>query len=94
MISTVAATIGDRQIDTGLHTTTPDAPDVQEYLAEMLGKGSTHAVLETTSHGLHQHRVDSCEFDVAVITNITHEHLDYHGSFESYREAKPPSSAC
>ncbi len=88
MISTVAASIGDRQIDTGLHTTTPDAPDVQEYLAEMAAAGSTYAVLETTSHGLHQKRVDACEFDVAVLTNITHEHLDYHGTFENYREAK------
>jgi UDP-N-acetylmuramoyl-L-alanyl-D-glutamate--2,6-diaminopimelate ligase len=88
MVSTVAASIGQRQIDTGLHTTTPDAPDMQEYLAEMLAAGSTFAVLETTSHGLHQKRVDACEFDVAVITNITHEHLDYHGTFENYRDAK------
>lgn len=88
MISTVAAVIGDRQIDTGLHTTTPDSLDVQEYLAEMVDAGSAYAVLETTSHGLHQKRVDACEFDVAVITNITHEHLDYHGTFEAYRDAK------
>jgi UDP-N-acetylmuramoyl-L-alanyl-D-glutamate--2,6-diaminopimelate ligase len=88
MVSTVAASIGERQIDTGLHTTTPDAPDMQEYLAEMVAAGSAYAVLETTSHGLHQRRVDACEFDIAVITNITHEHLDYHGTFENYRQAK------
>ena len=45
-------------------------------------------MLETTSHGLAQHRVTGSEYDVAVVTNITHEHLDYHGSYEAYREAK------
>jgi UDP-N-acetylmuramoyl-L-alanyl-D-glutamate--2,6-diaminopimelate ligase len=45
-------------------------------------------VLESTSHGLAQHRVTACEFDIGVVTNITHEHLDYHGSYEAYREAK------
>jgi UDP-N-acetylmuramoyl-L-alanyl-D-glutamate--2,6-diaminopimelate ligase len=88
LISTVNAVIGDRVLDTGLHTTTPDANDVQRYLAEMVAAGMTHCVLETTSHGLAQHRVDACEFDVAVVTNITHEHLDVHGSLEAYRAAK------
>lgn len=88
LISTVNAVIGDRVLDTGLHTTTPDANDVQRYLAEMVLAGMTHCVLETTSHGLAQHRVTGCEFDVAVVTNITHEHLDVHGSLEAYRAAK------
>ncbi len=88
MISTVNAVIGDRVLDTGLHTTTPDADDVQRYLAEMVNAGMTHCVLETTSHGLAQRRVDGCEFDIAVVTNITHEHLDVHGSLEAYRAAK------
>jgi UDP-N-acetylmuramoyl-L-alanyl-D-glutamate--2,6-diaminopimelate ligase len=88
MISTVNAVIGDRVLDTGLHTTTPDAPDVQRYLAQMRAAGMTHCVLETTSHGLAQHRVTACEFDIAVVTNITHEHLDFHGSLEGYRAAK------
>lgn len=88
MISTVNAVIGERTYDTGLHTTTPDAPDVQRYLAEMVKAGMTHVVLETTSHGLAQHRVTACEYDVAVLTNITHEHLDYHKTFEEYRSAK------
>jgi UDP-N-acetylmuramoyl-L-alanyl-D-glutamate--2,6-diaminopimelate ligase len=88
MISTVNARIGDEESDTGLHTTTPDAPDVQAYLARMVEAGATHAVLEVTSHGLAQHRVTGCDFDVAVVTNITHEHLDAHGSLEAYRQAK------
>ena len=88
LISTVHAVIGDQIYNTGLHTTTPDAPDIQRYLAQMRDAGTEIAVLETTSHGLAQHRVTGCAFDVAVITNITHEHLDFHGSFEAYREAK------
>jgi UDP-N-acetylmuramoyl-L-alanyl-D-glutamate--2,6-diaminopimelate ligase len=88
LISTVNAVIGETQRDTGLHTTTPDSPDVQAYLAEMVVAGAEYAVLEATSHGLAQHRVTACDFDVAVVTNITHEHLDFHGSFEEYREAK------
>ena len=88
MISTVNAVIGDEVLDTGFHVTTPDAHDVQRYLAKMVDAGLTHVVLETTSHGWAQHRVDACEFDIGVITNITHEHFDEHGSYENYRAAK------
>jgi UDP-N-acetylmuramoyl-L-alanyl-D-glutamate--2,6-diaminopimelate ligase len=88
MISTVNAVIGDEVLDTGFHVTTPDAQDVQRYLAKMVGAGLTHVVLETTSHGWAQYRVDACEFDIGVVTNITHEHMDEHGSYENYRAAK------
>lgn len=88
LISTVNALIGERVLDTGLHTTTPDADAVQRYLREMVDAGMTHGVLETTSHGLAHQRVTGCEFDIAVVTNITHEHLDAHGSLEAYRAAK------
>src|SRR5829696_6036163 len=88
MISTVNAVIGDELLDTGFHVTTPDAHDVQAYLARMLDAGLTHVVLETTSHGWAQYRVDACEFDIGVVTNITHEHMDEHGSYENYRAAK------
>ncbi|MCB9101454.1 MAG: UDP-N-acetylmuramoyl-L-alanyl-D-glutamate--2,6-diaminopimelate ligase [Anaerolineales bacterium] len=88
MINTVNAVIGDTILETGLHTTTPDAPDVQRYLAQMVEAGTEVCLLETTSHGLAQHRVTACEFDVAVVTNITHEHLDIHGSLAGYRAAK------
>jgi UDP-N-acetylmuramoyl-L-alanyl-D-glutamate--2,6-diaminopimelate ligase len=88
MITTVNAVIGDKQLDTGFHVTTPEAPEVQRYLAEMVSVGLTHVVLEATSHGLSQKRVANCEFDLAVVTNITHEHLDYHEDFEAYRFAK------
>jgi UDP-N-acetylmuramoyl-L-alanyl-D-glutamate--2,6-diaminopimelate ligase len=88
MVSTVNAVIGDEVLDTGFHVTTPDAHDVQAYLAKMVEAGLTHVVLETTSHGWAQHRVDASEFDIGVVTNITHEHMDEHGSYENYRAAK------
>lgn len=88
MISTVNAIIGDQTLDTGFHVTTPEAPDVQRYLWLMVNAGMTHVVLEATSHGLAQKRVAACDIDLAVVTNITHEHLDYHGSYEGYRDAK------
>ncbi|MDY6875475.1 MAG: UDP-N-acetylmuramoyl-L-alanyl-D-glutamate--2,6-diaminopimelate ligase [Chloroflexota bacterium] len=88
MVSTVNARIGEEEIDTGLHTTTPDPPAVQQYLARMVETGITHAVLEVTSHGLAQHRVAGCDFDVAAVTNVTHEHLDFHGTLADYQQAK------
>jgi UDP-N-acetylmuramoyl-L-alanyl-D-glutamate--2,6-diaminopimelate ligase len=88
LISSVSAVIGDERLDTGLHVTTPDAHDLQRFLADMVALGATHAVLETTSHGWSQHRADACEFDIGVFTNVTHEHLDEHGSFEAYLQAK------
>jgi UDP-N-acetylmuramoyl-L-alanyl-D-glutamate--2,6-diaminopimelate ligase len=84
MISTVNALIGDRYQDTGLHVTTPDAPQIQALLAEMVAAGTEAVVLEATSHGLAQHRVTAVDFDVAVVTNITHSHLNYHGTWEQY----------
>ncbi len=88
LVSTVNAVIGDQILDTGFHVTTPEAMDMQHYLAEMVQAGITHVVLEATSHGLAQKRVAACEFDIGVVTNITHEHLDYHGDYQGYLEAK------
>ncbi len=87
-ISTIAADIGGHELDTGFHVTTPNAPDVQRYLAQMVENGLTHCVLEMTSHGLAEGRLIGVDIDAAVVTNITHEHLDYHGSWDAYRDAK------
>ncbi len=88
LISTVNAVIRERTLDTGFHVTTPDAPTVQDLLAQMVSQNVSHVVIEATSHGLAQYRVNDCEFDMAVLTNLSHEHLDYHRSFDSYRNAK------
>ncbi|MCS7276818.1 MAG: UDP-N-acetylmuramoyl-L-alanyl-D-glutamate--2,6-diaminopimelate ligase [Dehalococcoidia bacterium] len=68
--------------------TTPEAPQVQAALARMVASGCRYAVVECTSHGLALYRVEDCEPDVGVITNLGRDHLDFHGSFEAYREAK------
>jgi UDP-N-acetylmuramoyl-L-alanyl-D-glutamate--2,6-diaminopimelate ligase len=88
MISTIKAIIGDEEESTGLHVSTPEAPAVQAYLRRMVEAGMTHCVLETTSHGLEQHRVTAVDYDIAVISNITHEHIDYHGTHAAYFAAK------
>ena len=88
MLSTIKASIADSEEPLALHVTTPEAPIIQRYLREMVDAGLTHCVLEVTSHSLAQHRVDAIDFDLAVVTNITHEHLDYHGDYEGYFNAK------
>ncbi|MEZ4870288.1 MAG: UDP-N-acetylmuramoyl-L-alanyl-D-glutamate--2,6-diaminopimelate ligase [Caldilineaceae bacterium] len=88
VITTVGARICGEEIDTGLHVTTPDAPDVQRFLAQMRAADCSYAVVESTSHGLNQARVAAVDFDVAAVTNITHEHLDEHGSRDAYVAAK------
>lgn len=88
MLSTIKARIGDSDEPLALHVTTPEAPIIQKYLRMMVDAGLSHCVLEVTSHSLAQHRVDAVDFDLAVVTNITHEHLDYHGDFEGYFKAK------
>jgi len=87
-ISTISADFGDETAPTGLHVTTPGAPRVQAFLAKMVEAGLTHCILEMTSHGLAQGRLNGVDIDVAVLTNVMHEHLDYHGSWEEYRAAK------
>lgn len=88
VVTTVGARICGVENDTGLHVTTPDAPEVQRFLADMVEAGCRYAVIESTSHGLDQERVGAVDFDIAVVTNITHEHLDYHGSRDAYVAAK------
>jgi len=88
LISTISADIGGQTLDTGFHVTTPSAPMIQRLLAQMVANGLTHVVLEMTSHGLAQGRLNGVDVDAAVLTNVTHEHLDYHKTFENYRAAK------
>jgi UDP-N-acetylmuramoyl-L-alanyl-D-glutamate--2,6-diaminopimelate ligase len=70
------------------HVTTPSAPELQAALSAMAAAGDDAAVLETTSHALELGRVLGIAYDAAVFTNLTHEHLELHGTFERYRAAK------
>lgn len=87
-ISTIEARIGDKLIDTGFHVTTPDSANVQKILNDMVKEKIKYVVIESTSHGLDQYRLLGCNFKIGVLTNVTHEHLDYHRTFEKYRQAK------
>ena len=88
LISTVAAIIDGAVYDTGFHVTTPSAFSLRRYLKLAKKKGVTYLVLEVTSHGLDQARVHGIPFAISVITNVTHEHLDYHRTYEAYVLAK------
>jgi UDP-N-acetylmuramoyl-L-alanyl-D-glutamate--2,6-diaminopimelate ligase len=70
------------------HMTTLEAPEIQRHLAACRSAGARYAVVEASSIGLDMHRVDQCEFDVGVFTNLKPDHLDYHGTIERYRDAK------
>ena len=88
--SAYAGTLGYGPIDAvkaGTHTT-PDAITVHRELAELHADGVTHLGIEVSSHALDQRRVDGVRFDTAVFTNLTRDHLDYHGTFEAYGAAK------
>ena len=88
LVGTAATRIGGLQEDNAEHATTPDAPALQAALRAMARAGDRVAVLETTSHGLALERVGGIAYDVAILTNVTHEHLEFHGTWERYRDAK------
>ncbi|MBE6353790.1 UDP-N-acetylmuramyl-tripeptide synthetase [Treponema sp.] len=89
-ISTVQYSLGEDAIDNPQHQTTPEAPIVQRELYEMLENGCTHAVVESSSHGLstRTNRLGDVLFDVAVFMNVTLEHLEFHGTYEQYKSDK------
>jgi UDP-N-acetylmuramoyl-L-alanyl-D-glutamate--2,6-diaminopimelate ligase len=88
LVGTVDAKIGQVREANAEHTTTPGAPDLQRALRAMVQSGNAAAVVETTSHGLAAERVRGIAYDAAILTNLTHEHLEFHGSWEAYRDAK------
>ncbi|MEX1173378.1 MAG: UDP-N-acetylmuramoyl-L-alanyl-D-glutamate--2,6-diaminopimelate ligase [Chloroflexota bacterium] len=88
MIGTIATRIGGRTTAHDVHATTPEAPELQATLRAMVDAADEVAVVETTSHGLALDRVAGIDYDVAILTNVTHEHLELHGTWEAYREAK------
>jgi len=88
LISTISAKIGDKEYSTGFHVTSPDPEDLQKFLKNMVDAGTEYVVLETTSHGLYQNRVYGVKYIAALYTNVTHEHLDHHKTYENYVKAK------
>jgi UDP-N-acetylmuramoyl-L-alanyl-D-glutamate--2,6-diaminopimelate ligase len=88
MISTINAYIGETAYETGFHVTSPHPFTVQQLLKKAVQSGSEYIVLEVTSNGLDQFRFWGIKFDIGVITNITHDHLDYHKTWENYFQAK------
>ncbi len=88
LISTISAKIGQKEIPTGFHVTSPHPWKLQSLLRRIMDKGYQYLVLEATSHGLAQHRLLGSNFYLGVITNVTEEHLDYHQTYENYLAAK------
>jgi UDP-N-acetylmuramoyl-L-alanyl-D-glutamate--2,6-diaminopimelate ligase len=86
MIGTVETKIAGKSIPSTM--TTPESLELQYLLAQMVKEGVTHVVMEVSSHALAQERVRGMEFDIAIFTNLTHEHLDYHKTIKEYLESK------
>lgn len=86
VVGTTGASIAGDPVH--LSRTTPEAPELQRLLAQMRDRGVRGAALEVSSHALAQHRVDGIVFDVAIFTNLSQDHLDFHPSMEAYFEAK------
>lgn len=88
LLSTVAAYIGEEEIDTGFHVTSPQPSDLHQFMRRMVDRGLTHIVMEVTSHGSYQYRAWGIKPQLAGLTNIAHEHLDYHVTYKNYLAAK------
>jgi UDP-N-acetylmuramoyl-L-alanyl-D-glutamate--2,6-diaminopimelate ligase len=88
LIGTVAVDIGDERLPNEDRNTTPESLELHELLARMVEAGNESVVMEATSHGLALERTRNCRFDVGVVTSVTSEHLEFHGSLEAYRRAK------
>ncbi len=88
LISTVETRVGDTATPNATRMSTPEAPEVQRLLGDMVAAGNEFAVVEATSHGLALDRLADIAFDVAVLTNMGEDHLDFHGTVEAYEEAK------
>ncbi len=88
LIGTVGIRIGPHISYALPHQTTPESNLIQGYFREMVEAGVTYAIVEATSHGLSMHRLDTVRFGIAGVTNMTHEHLEHHGTVERYWRAK------
>lgn len=87
-ISSVHASIAGKEYDIGFHVTTPSPFSLQKFLRKSADSKDDYFILETTSHALDQNRVWGIKYEIGVLTNITHEHLDYHKTYEEYLLSK------
>lgn len=88
VIGTVSVKIAEQVVQHETRQTTPESLDIQRLLRQMVDAGVEYAILEATSHGLAQHRLDDVRFAIGAVTNITHEHLEFHKTIAAYRAAK------
>ncbi len=88
MIGTLGVFLNETPLDEPIELTTPDVVQLQALLAKALQLGARACVMEVSSHALHQRRVDGIAYDAGVFTNLSQDHLDYHGTMEAYAEAK------
>lgn len=88
VISTLSVQTPSKEFPLDFHVTNPAPKDLQKILSTMVQEGLEYVVLETTSHGLHQFRVAGIKYSFAVYTNVSHEHLDYHKTYENYLKTK------
>ena len=88
LMTTANFKMGQQEWDNATRQSTLEALEIQDFLRQAVAAGITHTVIESTSHGLALDRVRGCLFDIGVVTNITHEHLDFHKTIEAYRRAK------
>ncbi len=86
LLGTIRYEIGDRVLPA--QRTTPESSDIQQFMAQMIRAGCEACVMEVSSHALAQKRVHGIDFDLGIFTNLTQDHLDFHGDMESYYEAK------
>jgi len=88
MISTVGAVIHSKKSDLGFHVTNPDSLSLQKFIRQAVNLKDEYLILEVTSHGIDQNRIWGIPIELAVLTNISHEHLDYHKTYDNYVRTK------
>jgi UDP-N-acetylmuramoyl-L-alanyl-D-glutamate--2,6-diaminopimelate ligase len=88
LVTSIVAKIGNKEVDTGFHVTSPDVISLHRFLADMVKAGCEYAVVEVSSHGIDQKRIAGVNFEVGVLTNIAPEHLDYHKTLKEYKRVK------
>lgn len=86
LIGTISVDVGSKKVESS--RTTPESVDLQRIFRDMLSNGAEYGIMEVSSHSLEFGRVDQCRFQIGIFTNLTQDHLDFHGNFENYRRAK------